>query len=153
MGKLRHCSAHYKFGHYIVERKTTLRPVDRKLDGHHSRQRRSFEETKMTACPENRNSFFQSRTRSLVTVNDLLHVNQFSSKWQSPSFYRTGPMYSKNINAYKILELVSNKKNEGTFDPNQKLYSTKKGDFLTRSVCQHFKIKTPPVSVRNFGRQ
>jgi len=37
-------------------------------------------------------------------------------------------MYSENTNAYEILKLVSNKiKNEGTFDPNQKLYSTKKG--------------------------
>ena len=36
-------------------------------------------------------------------------------------------MCSENINAYEILELASNKKNEVTFDPNQKLNSTKKG--------------------------
>lgn len=36
-------------------------------------------------------------------------------------------MYRENINAYEILKLDSNKKNEVTFDPNQKLDSTRKG--------------------------
>jgi len=42
----------------IISRKTTLLPFHRKLGGHHSRYRRSFEEIKKTACPENRNSIF-----------------------------------------------------------------------------------------------
>jgi len=70
MGELKYCSAHYKFGHYVVvggqvhipasiiSRKTVLLPFHRKLGGHHSRYRRSFEEIKTTACPENRNSIF-----------------------------------------------------------------------------------------------
>lgn len=107
-------------------------PFDRKLGGHHSRYHRSFEEIKMTACPENRLSI--RGTRSLVTLllrmNDLLHVALFSSKWQSASFYRTAAIYCENINAYEILKLASNKKNEVICDLNQKLDTTKKRVFL-----------------------
>jgi len=61
-----------------------------------------------------------------MRLNDFLHATQFSLKWQSASFYKTGAMYSENINAYEILELASNKKNEITSDANQKFDSTRK---------------------------